>query len=178
MKEVVTYKYIAVDGKEFDNEFECADYELKILYKESGFRFYQGETEFKKYSPDIVEIATRMTIDRSKEKENEAFANMYYDWGGASYVNDAFDKQIDANGFVDYGDLEVNGIEYIAVEDDKRKDCDDTVDFICTKQVNSCPICECVDTLYPYQTINSWGEKKYKWRCKPCKEKAKKMPVL
>lgn len=83
MKEHIKVTYEAFDGKMFNDQTECLDYELNELYKRSGIRFlYEDGSVAKTLDEHSYNMADFIDIDRSKEKENKAFVDCVYDQFG------------------------------------------------------------------------------------------------
>lgn len=173
MTEKTVTTYIAVDGKEFDDEMACGTYELNLLYRASGIRLFIGRKEVKEFSGDDIDVenyATSMTIDRSKKAENDAFMDFYRHWSGCCYLVDAYNGLIDAHGSVSYGEPLVYGTKYRAIKDSEKHDIN--TDMVCLEQVNVCPCCMLKKTLKNYYTgKDHWGDKTYEWMCQDCYKK-------
>lgn len=94
MKEIVTVKYEAFDGKIFDEEIACLEHELKKYYDDCGIRFLDADEEKMDFEPDMFNIdyvyntATYITIDREKEKENKLFVDYAVDIFGWILLKD------------------------------------------------------------------------------------------
>ena len=87
MIEHVHCTYEAFDGKMFDDEDECLNYELNTLYKESGIRFITITPhiveDLGSYPDDVYNMAMYVMIDRKKKEENERFVDCaikYFGW--------------------------------------------------------------------------------------------------
>lgn len=79
----VTVTYETVDGRIFNDEDEAYAYENNLIYRNSGFRFYNGGRRLIKDISLCYDKADFFTIDHSKEKENQMFMEMailYFGW--------------------------------------------------------------------------------------------------
>ena len=78
MKKHTVIWYEAKDGKTFDSELDCMEYEVNLLYKESGVRLYDESNRLIEkldvcHDSIYYNLCKYITIDRTKEKENEIF---------------------------------------------------------------------------------------------------------
>lgn len=87
MKELVSIRYEAFDGTNFEDCIECCKYEIVQYYERSGIRFRNAKGRVMKITKDdpdnTYNTASFITIDRTKEKVNEEFidaANELYGW--------------------------------------------------------------------------------------------------
>ena len=85
MREHVVTWYESDDGKIFQDEMECVEYELNNLYHNSGVTFYCGRKKIKniitKDDKTYVDLSA-IRINREKAAENEAFRKyLYYNYG-------------------------------------------------------------------------------------------------
>lgn len=79
----VIVKYETIDGKIFTDEDEAYHHEIAVIYKRSGFRFYDRNRHVIKDIEHAYDKADYFTVDHSKAKENKAFIEMahyYYGW--------------------------------------------------------------------------------------------------
>ena len=90
--------YESDDGKIFTDEMECIEYEAKLLYNESGVRFYTIDWEpvdFITKNDWTYNNSYYIVIDRSKEKENKLLIDYLNDNYGWCLVNEAFNRNED-----------------------------------------------------------------------------------
>lgn len=84
MIEHVTIIYETIDGKMFNDIDEAYSHEHELIYKKSGFRFYNEDRKLIRSVEKSYNDASYFTIDHSKIQENKQFINMavlYYGWG-------------------------------------------------------------------------------------------------
>lgn len=187
MKEHTVTWYESEDGKIFQDECECLMHETQKLYEQCGIRFYKGRKLIKKLEPihndfcyeDTFDEATRMTIDRSKKDINDKFIETYSRLGCSCFIEEAYYGRIDGYGYVPYsagsakrdiafynGSKPVFGTEYVSTPNDLYGP-----DMICKKQLNVCPVCGEMKTLFPYNhRKDEWGNHSCEWICKECKQ--------
>ena len=121
MKEHSIVWYESEDGKIFTDELECLAHDINVLYQKSGFKFYNGRKLIKEFKPvedhfatsDSFSNATKMTIDRSKEKENEAFMSVYEYYGCCCFISDAYKGKIGKKGYIKYDENPILGSVYV-----------------------------------------------------------------
>ena len=184
MKEHTITWYEADDGTIFVDESEAEHYELNKLYQASGVRLYIGKELVKEFdysgksnfASETENKVTRMTIDRSKEKENEEFLELYDALRGCCFIGDALHGKIDAYGAVRYPSTPVLGTEYVETPQKKvpgfryPMPVYDT-DFVCRKQLNTCPVCGEKKILSPCKhKVNEWKEHSNSWVCDECRK--------
>ena len=79
----VIFKYETIDGKIFTDEGEACRHESAVIYKRSGFRFYDRNRRVIKDIEKCYDEADYFTVDHSKVKENKVFIDMaeyHYGW--------------------------------------------------------------------------------------------------
>ena len=94
--EIVWYE--SNDGKLFVDENECMEHEAKLLYIESGVRFYSHDwkpIEFIVKDDWSYNNADYIVIDRTREKENKLLVDCLYNNFGWCLVKEAFDEDDD-----------------------------------------------------------------------------------
>lgn len=97
MTEHVVIWYESKDGKRFDSELECAEYEINLLYKESGVRLYDESdqlidelyVESDDHRNSSYDLCSYVVIDRSKEKENSILKAALNEWYGWCLIEEA-----------------------------------------------------------------------------------------
>ena len=100
MKKHEVYWYESEDGKIFTDEDECMNHEAKILYGQSGVRFYKDDwspIEFKTDNDYAYNNADCVVIDRTNEN-NKRFVDYMNDNFGWCLLKDAYD--MDGDTFV------------------------------------------------------------------------------
>lgn len=84
MIEHVKITFETIDGKIFDDADEAWLHEHEVVYKKSGFRFYNNDRKLIRDIEKCYNDASYFTIDHSKIQENKRFIDMavlYYGWG-------------------------------------------------------------------------------------------------
>lgn len=92
--------YESEDGEIFANEDECMNHEAKILYDQSGVRFYGPNWEkldFKVEDDQTYNECYYMVIDRTNEKNKRFIDYMNYIFGWC-LLKEAYD--MDGDNFV------------------------------------------------------------------------------
>ena len=95
MKKHIVIWYEAKDGKTFNSELDCMEYELNLLYKESGVRLYDESNRLIEkldvYHDSSYNLCKYITIDRTKENENRIFKEMLRYICGWILIEEAID---------------------------------------------------------------------------------------
>lgn len=101
MKEHNITWYESEDGKIFNDEMDCIRHEAKLLYENSGVRFYRhdwSEIDFIVYNDYTYNICDYVVIDR-KNKNSERFVDFVNDNFGWCLLKDAYDMDGDTFSF-------------------------------------------------------------------------------
>ncbi len=94
MREHTISWYESNDGKIFQDASECCEYELNLIYKNSGIDFYIGKEKIQKIDTKDDNAYNEMTdiiIDRSKAEENKTFVDFLYSNYGWCFIKEAFE---------------------------------------------------------------------------------------
>ncbi len=91
VKEHTISWYEASNGKIFTDEMECYNYELNLLYKNSGVSFYADKEKIEWLTDESYNDMTDIMIDRSKAEENKALQQFLYENYGWCEVDKALD---------------------------------------------------------------------------------------
>ena len=77
----------ADDGKIFQDEMSCIDYEYQLLYTASGYRFYKDGQMLKTVPSNLSAVSSfdYYTLDESNPKANKAFKDYSYHMYGYDF---------------------------------------------------------------------------------------------
>jgi len=101
MKEITIY--VADDGTQFEDEFECREYELGLSLHDSGLTFYDENGEPVENAEVILDAETIFGLEIEDEKSLEILKNLN-DWNGMYYDIDSTGRwkcvvELDVNGW-------------------------------------------------------------------------------
>lgn len=94
MKEHNITWYESDDGKIFQDENECYEYELNLLYQKSGVDFYINKEKIQwidTKEDNAYNDMTDIVIDRSKADENKSFLDFLHNNYGWCLIEEALE---------------------------------------------------------------------------------------